>query len=145
MPLVERIREALPGSLTSDYLKPRMEAGWKPVAVVWEREIQPAEQKAGEPPEEIPFGLKVADDCAHLEENPAEKQALTLMIELIVQDRPLAQVADELNRQGFRTRRGSKWEPAAVFGLMPRLIEVGPRILSSEDWIVRRRRLFQAV
>ena len=144
MPQVERIREALPGLLTQDYLKPRIDAGWRPVAVVWEREIEAAEPKAAEP-EEIPFGLKVSEDCAHLEENLTEKQALILMIELIVQDRPLSQIADELNRQGFRTRGGSKWGPAAVFNLMPRLIDAGPRLFSSDEWIARRQRLFQAV
>jgi hypothetical protein len=50
-------------------------------------------------------------------------------------------VAEELNRRGFRTRAGGDWSPVAVFNLLPRLIEVGPRIFSSEEWIVRRPKL----
>jgi hypothetical protein len=54
-------------------------------------------------------------------------------------------VAEELNRQGHRTREGKAWTPAALFNLLPRMIEAGPRLFVSEEWTRRRRRLPQAV
>jgi hypothetical protein len=87
----------------------------------------------------------VAPDCTHLEENASEKQALILMMDLIVQDCPLSQVAEELNRKGFRTRSGANWTPGSIFDMLPRLIEVGPRIFSSSEWTARTRHLFRMV
>ncbi len=142
---LERTREVLRESLSADYLKQKEDAGWKLVALEWQREV---EGEAEEPPElveDVPYGLRVAADCSRLEENPAEKQALLLMMDLIVQDRPLSQVADGLNRAGFRTRQGTAWSPVSVFNMLPRLIEVGPRIFSSEEWMARRDRLMRVV
>ena len=76
-----------------------------------------------------------------LEENPDEHQVLLLTMELIVQDQRLSQVAEELNKRGFRTRAGFAWNPASVFELLPRLIEAGPRIFTSAEWLERRRSL----
>jgi hypothetical protein len=132
----ERVREVLSSPLTPEYLKYKADGGWKPVAVEWEREAPAAEGAV-----EVPFGLQVAADCKHLEENPAELEVLTLTMELIVQDRPISYVADELNQRGFRTRKGAKWGPVEVFALLPRLVEVGPQIFTSRDWAARRRRL----
>jgi hypothetical protein len=91
----------------------------------------------------VPYGLRVSPDCKHLEENAGEKQALVLMMDLIVQDAPLSLVAEELNRKGFRTRAGANWTPGSVFDMLPRLIQVGPRIFSSADWTARTRHLFR--
>jgi hypothetical protein len=139
MAKIERLREILTGQLDPEYLKRRTEAGWKLVALEWERALEGKAQ--GEITEDVPFGLRVAADCFHLEEDPTERQVLILMMDLIVQDNPLSKVADELNRQGFRTRPGAKWSPVSVFNLLPRLIEVGPRIFSSEEWTARKRHL----
>jgi hypothetical protein len=87
----------------------------------------------------------VAADCSHLEEDRTEKRALLLIMDLIVQDRPLSQVASGLNQAGFRTRLGTPWSPVSVFNMLPRLIEVGPRIFSSEEWTARRERLMRVV
>jgi len=46
-----------------------------------------------------------------------------------------------LNEKGFRMRNGGPWNRVAVFNMMPRLIEVGPRLFSSEEW----KRLRQGV
>ncbi len=94
--------------------------------------------------EELPYGLQVAADCARLEENPAETQAILVMLEMIIQDIRLTRVAAVLNEKGFRTRSGAEWSPGAVFDLLPRLIEVEPRIFSSHEWAVRRPRILQA-
>ncbi len=145
MPKLERVREVLRDSPTTEYLKQRADAGWRLVALEWQREI---EGEAEEPPElieDVPYGLRVAADCSHLEEDRSEKQALLLMMDLIVQDRPLSQVANGLNQAGFRTRQGTPWSPVSVFNMLPRLIEVGPRIFSSEEWMARRERLMRVV
>ncbi len=138
MPKLERVREILTSSPTPDYWIRKAEAGWKLVAVEWAREVEAEELEPGPAKEEVPFGLQVADDCTHLVENPTEKQILMLMMELIVDDRPLSHVASELNRRGFLTRQGSAWGPDSVFDLLPRLIEVAPRISSSRAWVARR-------
>jgi hypothetical protein len=143
-----RLREILTTPLTAEYVARRAQDGWKPVAVEWEREgAQGAKavEARSDVIEEIPYGLQVASDCRHLEENPAEKQVLVLMMEQIVQDEPLSKVAEELNRYGHRTRQGTKWSPVAVFNLLPRLIEAGPRIFSSEEWVARREQLLKAM
>jgi hypothetical protein len=70
-----------------------------------------------------------------------EMEFLLSMMELIIQDISLTKVAEELNRKGFRTRKGAEVGPVAVFNMLPRLIEVTPRIFSSEEWAERRNRL----
>ncbi len=84
-----------------------------------------------------------APDCSFLEENVSEKQALILMMDLIVQDCPLSLVAEELNRKGLRTRSGANWSPGSVFDMLPRLIQVGPQLFSSTEWSARTRHLFR--
>ena len=142
----ERIRESLQAPLDATYVKQREQAGWKLVAVEWERvAATPAVPAPPAEPapnlEDAPFGLRVAGDCEHLEQNPAEMQFLLSMMELIIQDISLVKVAEELNRKGFRTRKGAEWGPVAVFNMLPRLIELTPRILNNEEWLERRKHL----
>lgn len=94
---------------------------------------------------EIPYGLKIATDCRHLEDNPEEMHILIRVMEWIVLDKPLSQVAVELNKEGLRDRNNHLWNPATVFYLLPRLIEAGPRIFGSDIWTERRRQLFKVV
>ena len=140
MPKMERVREVLTSWPTPDYWMRKAEAGWKLVAVEWAREVESDQPEPETLRQEVPFGLQVASDCMHLEENPTEREILTLVLDLIADDRPLSQVAIELNRRGFRTRRGSAWSTESVFNLLPRLIDAAPQISSTEEWIVRRRR-----
>src|SRR5438105_14584923 len=93
----------------AEYFQQKMAQGWKLVSVDWEREVDTAVPSAVDATEEVPFGLEVADDCTHLKENPGEKGALMLMMELIVKDEPISRVADELNRRGYRNREGRSW------------------------------------
>ena len=144
----ERIRESLQGQLDATYVKQREQAGWKLVAVEWERaEVAPAVPAIATPVEEAPslmdapFGFRVAGDCEHLEQNPTEMQFLLSMMELIIQDISLVKVAEELNRKGFRTRKGAEWGPVAVFNMLPRLIELTPQIFNNEEWLERRKHL----
>jgi hypothetical protein len=141
----ERIRESIEGTLDPEYLKQRERAGWRLIALEWQRETEEAAASPAPQPEpraeEPPFGVRVAGDCDHLEENPAEMQFLLTMMELIIQDISIVKVAEELNRRGYRTRKGSEWGPVAVFNMLPRLIELTPRIFATEEWIERRKHL----
>lgn len=141
MTRLERIREKFTGPFELDYLRERERSGWRLVAVEWERETE-SEKAAPEPAlDEAPFGQRVAGDCERLEDNPSEMQFLLSMMELIIQDISITKVAEELNRKGYRTRKGGEWGPVAVFNMLPRLIELTPRIFASEEWIERRKHI----
>jgi hypothetical protein len=141
----ERIREKVTILPTSMYLSKMHDAGWTLVALEWEREVEtpstpePPEEVAGT--EEIPFGLRIATDCHHLEDDPLETQTLKFLAELIVQDVSFSSMADALNVRDYRTRDGRPWNAATIFRLIPRLIDVAPRILSGSEWESRKQQL----
>ena len=60
----EHIRETLSGLPTLEHLVERVEAGWKLVAIEWERQASaaPIEIREKHVLEEIPYGLRVSDD-----------------------------------------------------------------------------------
>ncbi len=95
--------------------------------------------------EPVPYGLKIAEDCMALEQDVLEREALIVMLEMIIQEKSLSEIAQELNRRGFRTRHNSNWTPGSVFDMLPRLIDVGPRVFSTEEWVVRRGRLMNVI
>ena len=144
MAKVERIREVVTGSVDLEYMRQKAEAGWKLVALEWRREIE-GEDARQVIVEEIPYGLRVASDCSRLEEDPQERGVLMQMLELIVQDYSITRAATELNKRGLRTREGGYWTPVSLFNMLPRLIEVGPKIFSSDEWETRRDRLLRMV
>jgi hypothetical protein len=142
----ERVREGVTGFPTLEHLMERKENGWKLVALEWERDaadqpLLPTERVV----EQIPYGLKVADDCSGLVESQTERQIIIIALDMIVEDCPLSQVADELNRRGYKTRDDIPWTPSALFVLLPRMIQVGPRVFTSEEWTSRRQRLPRVV
>jgi hypothetical protein len=144
MKKMEWIRETLSAWPSPEYVNQREAAGWRMVAVEWEREaqVEPATASTGlVPGEEIPYGTRIAGDCLHLEENPVEMQALNHLAEMVVQDLSYNRMAESLNERAFRTREGKPWTALAVFKLTPRLIEVAPRILSGAEWENRKRQL----
>jgi hypothetical protein len=55
-------------------------------------------------------------------------------MELLSQDFPYSSIVSDLNEKGFRTRSGRPWNRITVFNMMPRLIEVGPRMFASDEW-----------
>ena len=57
----------------------------------------------------VPFGHRTAADGFHLEADPAEQSILSRIRELKAAGCTTRQIADELNRQGFTTRRGTAW------------------------------------
>ncbi len=138
---MERIRQEVSPSFGAEDIARQAEQGWRLAAVEWERELPETEAAQDE---EVPFGLQVAKDASRLETNPAEQEILFLMMELTIQDGPYSAIAGELNRRGYRTRRGEKWTPVSVFQMLPRLIEVGPRIFATQEWQERRARLARA-
>ena len=145
MARVERIRESVTGPVDAEHMRQKTDGGWRLVALEWQRETPGEEAESETLIQEIPYGLRVAGDCLHLEEDPSEKNALLMMMQLIVREDPFSQIANELNQRGFRTRNGSKWTAVSVFNMLPRLIEVGPRIFSSNEWEARRERLMRSI
>ena len=143
MAKIERVRETWSRPITAEYLAQQASFGWKLVSVVWEREIEHDPNDPSPHQEDPPYGLRVAGDGVHLEENTAELEVLLVIMEGIVQDHRLSRLSEDLNRRNFRTRQGSMWTPTAVFTLLPRLIDAGPHMFSSEEWILRRGKILQ--
>ena len=56
----------------------------------------------------VPFGFRMADG-SRLEEDPAEQDILSRIRHLKAAGNTTRQIAEELNRQGFTTRRGTAW------------------------------------
>jgi len=140
----ERIYERCNGALDPQYVREREAAGWRLVGVEWEREAAASADAATAPSQaaqELPFGARVVPEGGQLVEDANEIQFLYSVMELIIQDISIVKVADELNRRGFRTRTGNEWGPVAIFNLLPRLIELTPRIFRSEEWAKRRKHL----
>src|SRR5438477_4134127 len=54
----------------------------------------------------VPFGYRAAPDGLHVEADPAEQGILSRIRELKAEGYTTRRIADELNRQGFTTRRG---------------------------------------
>src|SRR5207237_2719504 len=120
------IREKVAIPPTSVYLSKMHDAGWRLVALEWEREIEFS--GAPEPPveagaEEIPFGLRIASDCRHLEDDPLETQTLKFLAEMVLQDVSFRGMADALNSREYRTRDGNPWSAASVVNLIYSLFE----------------------
>jgi hypothetical protein len=139
----ERVREVLKQPLDAERLRSMQSAGWRAVAVEWERNLPLDSAQAAAAAEkaaraaEIPFGLQIAANCERLEENPAEMRILLTMMELVVQDTSITLIAEELNRRGYKTRSGADWTALSVYNVFPRLVEVTPRIFSDEAWVSR--------
>jgi Recombinase len=141
MAIKERIREPLTGLVRPDYLAERINAGWRLVGLEWERDRTEPAPSNEEWIEEIPYGLRVSDDGTQLVGNPFETEIIIYALDMIVEDCPLSRVADRLNQRGYRTRDGGEWTPTALFELLPRMIQVGPRLFASEEWMRRRARI----
>jgi hypothetical protein len=137
----ERIRDVISGPFSPEIMQQRSAVGWQLVSIEWRRELPDSESPSqGAFSEDIPYGLRISDDCQRLEIDPNENRTLMLMMELLVQDFPYSAVVSDLNEKGLRMRNGKAWTRVAVFNMTPRLIEVGPRIFSTEEWHKIRQR-----
>jgi hypothetical protein len=137
----ERIRDVISGPFSPEIMGQRTAAGWQLVSIEWRRELPESEApSSGAFSEDIPYGLRISDDCQRLEIDPLENRTLMLMMELLVQDFPYSSVVSDLNEKGLRMRDGKPWTRVAVFNMTPRLIEVGPRLFPTEEWQKLRQR-----
>ena len=138
----ERWREPISMIPTEGVLEAKRKEGWRPAAIEWVRDTPKPVESDRRP---IPYGLRISPDCAHLEVDPIEREVMSLVIAMIAGDYPLSKIAAELNRREFRTRQGSEWMQVALFKLLPRIVEFGPEILSSEEWSDSKRKVLAAV
>jgi hypothetical protein len=146
MAYFERVRDMISEPFSPEIIRQRTTAGWQMVSIEWRRELpdQEAPTEGGAFSEDIPFGLRISDDCKRLEVHPQEHQALMIMMEGLVQDFSYSAIVSDLNEKGSRQRTGKPWTRIAVFNMIPRLIEVGPRFFSSEEWDKRRQKFARA-
>jgi hypothetical protein len=144
MAYFERTRDILNGPLTNDLLRQRADAGWQVASIEWRREL-PGDAPIESSVDDIPYGLRIAEDCQRLEVDPEEHQILLQMMELLVQDFPFTNVASDLNEKGYRTREGKRWSAISVFNMLPRLVESGPTMFPTEEWETRRRHFAKAI
>jgi hypothetical protein len=137
----ERIKDVVSGPFSPDIIEQRMASGWKLVSIEWRRELPDNEAPTeGAFNEDIPYGLRISEDCQRLEIDLRENQVLVQMMDLVVEDFSFSSIASDLNEKGFRTRAGKRWSQVSVFNMLPRLVELGPRLFSKEDWKTRRLR-----
>jgi Recombinase len=146
--MTDRIRDVISNPLTLEYFSERTADGWVVQAVEWAKPAvrleAPAEEEADprEPArQEVPYGQRVAKDCGHLVEDAHEMAVLLTIYEKVVSGWRPTQIAADLNDRGFRTRRETVWTPGTVFELLPRLIELSPRLQKRPDWPARRLKL----
>jgi hypothetical protein len=145
MAYFERVRDVVSEPFSPEIIRQRTASGWQMVSIEWRRELPDSEAPPeGGFSEDIPYGLRISTDCKRLEIEPKENDALLLMMELLVQDFSYSHIVSDLNEKGFRMRDGRPWNRVAVFNMIPRLIEVGPRFFSTDEWDKRRRKFSHA-
>src|SRR5208337_883840 len=107
MAYFERIRDVISQPFSPEIIRQRSAAGWQMVSIEWRRELPDGEAPAeGAFDEDIPYGLRISDDCKRLETEPAERQILMEIMELLVQDFSYSSIVSSLNEKGFRQRNG---------------------------------------
>ena len=126
-------REVVKGPVDLEAIARRQREGWRIRSIEWEREGAPSRVLARA---EVPYGLRPVEGSLgkELEDDPAEIEVLLEALVGITQDRPLSEIAERLNQRFSYQRNGSPWDQVALFELLPRLIEVSPDLLSSEQW-----------
>lgn len=136
-----RVREVVWEPPSPHYLMEKARQGWSLVALEWEREMDPAEARTMGLVCDVPYGLRIGTNSVTLEEDPDERAIITEILALLVRDEMrFSMVAEALNEKGFKMRNGKRWTQTAIFDLLPRLIEVGPEVLSSAEWETLKRR-----
>jgi hypothetical protein len=141
--MMKYVRDRVQHPVSLDYFQERLAAGWKIETIEWGKDdgIAPFESAPGladSGDEAAPYGLEVVSESLQLKQNQREIAVLMTILEMVVMDKGAPLIADELNERGYRTRRGARWTAPAVFDLLPRMIEMGPQLLTSADWQSRR-------
>jgi hypothetical protein len=134
-----RIRDRVTAVPAADYFKTRLDEGWRPVAVEWERTSDNGEETWLE---DVPYGFRIAEDGQHLAAEPHEQRVLRTILAALIEEKSFIDIARELNQQGHLTRDGSAWNETAVHDLLPRVVESAPRIYELAEW--RSRSFFGA-
>jgi len=78
------------------------------------REALQHKRSNGERVGNIEFGYRLASDGRRVERDPTEQAALAAIRKLRAQGCTMRGIAVALNRQGYRTRRGSQWRLESV-------------------------------
>lgn len=73
------------------------------------REALAEKKERGECVGTAPFGSRVASDGIHLEADQSEQAVMGRILELKQSGLSTRRIAEELNRQGIKTRRGTDW------------------------------------
>lgn len=138
----QSIRDRITGELTLEYFAKRFEEGWRVATIEWSRETGDARVsvESGTVLDEqlgIPYGFEITQSGL-LQENPLETTVLLLLLEQIIKEKRIQEIANEFNLKGYSTREGKPWSATDVFNLLPRLIEAGPSLLKSTLWQQRR-------
>lgn len=137
---MRELRDEIEGPVSLDYFHQRTVAGWKLKAVEWERADEAAAAPQGTEKLSAPYGIEVVPDTARLQPKTDEVEVLKTILEMIVVEKGVSQIAEDLNGRGFSMRGGKPWTSSAVFNLLPRLIEAAPDILKRDDWHERRKK-----
>lgn len=137
---MRQLRDEVDGPVSLDYFHQRTSEGWKLKAVVWERADENAATADPEEKLAAPYGIELVPDSAHLQSNPGELEVLKSILEMVVVEKGVSNIAENLNGRGFTMRNGKPWTSTAVFNLLPRLIEAAPDILKRDDWPDRHKR-----
>ena len=138
----QSVRDFVSGEVSLEYFAKRFAEGWKMSSVEWFRESDEATVPSDSPHvlnerSSLPYGYRITD-AGVVQENPLEATVLILILDQIVRERRIQEIATELNLQGYATRDGMPWSATDVFNLLPRLIEAGPSLLKSDAWRQRR-------
>ncbi len=147
---VDRVREPLDNADVNDLLARRTEDGWQLVALEWQRAKDASTKTPGTlQSHEVPYGLQVAHDFLHLEENPLEVEAMVIVLDAMIDHCSLSAIAEALNNRGLRARQGDRFTQQHIFDLMPRIVEAAPDIFGTDNWRQlrreRKRRRLEAV
>ncbi|WP_263374119.1 hypothetical protein [Granulicella aggregans] len=112
MPHFERIRDVISGPFSPGIIDQRQAAGWQLLSIEWRRELPESEAPSpGAYSDDIPYGLRISDDCSRLEIDPTENQVLQQMMELLAQDFPYPKNRQRPQRKGLPHPRWQSLDP----------------------------------
>lgn len=69
----------------------------------------------------IAYGYRLSDDGVHVQPDQAEQATIAAIRDLRANGRSLRRIADDINQQGRRTRRGSEWRLESVARVVTRI------------------------